>query len=219
MCQAVPTHGLKHALLERLVHYYHFVGQQIEDGVGTTVTSNQIAELVHTDATLVRKDLAAIGVRGHPRVGFRSAEVLSAIRDLLGFDERYRAAILGVGRLGSAMASYRGFARYGLDICALVDCDPAKVGLLWGSHVVLPMERLADVVRGHDISVAILTVPADAAQAAADQAVGVGIKAIWNFASTRLEVPDNVFVRHEHISVGLAEVSYHLRQKTGGRNV
>jgi redox-sensing transcriptional repressor len=213
MHEAVPYHELKHALLERLVHYYHFVGQQIEDGSGKTVTSNQIAELIHTDATLVRKDLAAIGVRGHPRVGFRSAEVLSAIRDLLGFDEIYRALILGVGRLGSAMASYRGFARYGLDICALVDSDPAKVGLLWGSHVVLPMERLTDVVRGHDISVAILTVPAEGAQAAADQAVGAGIKAIWNFASTRLEVPENVFVRHEHISVGLAEISYHLRQK------
>jgi len=215
MHDAVPSHELKHALLERLVHYYHFVGQQIEDGSGKTVTSNQIAELVHTDATLVRKDLAAIGVRGHPRVGFRSAEVLSAIRDLLGFDEIYRAVILGVGRLGSAMASYRGFARYGLDICALVDNDPAKVGLLWGSHVVLPMERLIDVVRGHGISVAILTVPAEAAQAAADHAVGAGIRAIWNFASTRLEVPENVFVRHEHISVGLAEISYHLRQEGG----
>lgn len=203
---------LKHALLERLMHYYHFVSARQDTGQGDTVTSTQIAELIHMDATLVRKDLAAIGVRGYPHVGFKSAEVLSAIRDVLGFDETFRAVIIGTGRLGGAIASYRGFASYGLLICGLFDIAPQKVGLTVGSHEIQPMAALIRFVRDFDVSIAILTVPPEAAQEVADQAVAAGIKAIWNFVTRGLTVPERVFVRHEHISVGLAELTYNLKQ-------
>jgi len=206
---------LKHALLERLVHYYHFLGERLDEGHDATVTSMRIASLLRTDDTLVRKDLAAIGVRGLPRVGFSSAEVLGAIRDLLGFDEAFRAVIIGAGRLGGAMASYAGFARYGLDIVALFDTDPAKIGSRSAGHIVQPFENLAEVVSRQDVSMAILTVPAAVAQEVADAAVSAGVRAIWNFATTSLHVPEDVFVRHEHISVGLAELSYHLKHRSG----
>jgi len=203
---------LRHALLERLVHYYYFVTEQQEHGCGDTVTSTRIARLMQMDDTLVRKDLAAIGVRGYPRVGFKCSEVADAIRKVLGFDETYRAVIIGIGWLGSAMASYRGFSRYGLEICGLFDCDPVKIGLMRDNLVVLPMERLPLVVRQQGVSMAILTVPVDAAQEVADFAVAAGVKAIWNFASTNLELAEAVLVRHEHISVGLAELGYQLKQ-------
>ncbi|MBN2311807.1 MAG: redox-sensing transcriptional repressor Rex [Candidatus Hydrogenedentes bacterium] len=208
--------GLRHALLERLMHYYHFLSDVTEAGLGETVTSGQVAELMHTDDTLVRKDLAAIGVRGLPNVGFKCAEVVSAIRDALGFDHPYRAVLIGVGRLGSAIASYRGFSSYGLEICGLFDKDPVKVGLVGGGLVVLPVQRLALVVAQHHASMAIICVPAEDAQEVADLAVSAGIKAIWNFAATDLVLPDDVFVRHEHISVGLAVLSYHLNQAARG---
>ena len=203
---------LKHVLLERLMHYYHFVVERQDAADGATVTSTQIAKLVHMDATLVRKDLAAIGVRGYPHVGFRSHEVVQAIRDALGFDEPHRAAIIGAGRLGQAIASYHGFTPYGVDIVALFDIAPQKTGLIVGRHEILPLASLARVVAEQNISIVILTVPASAAQEVADQAVATGVRAIWNFATTGLVVPDGVFVRHEHISVGLAELSYHLKQ-------
>ncbi|MCP4639929.1 MAG: redox-sensing transcriptional repressor Rex [bacterium] len=210
----VPPVELKHATVERLMHYYHFISEQVETSGTETVTSGEIAKLVRMDDTLVRKDLAAIGVRGLPRVGFRCAAVVNAIHDVLGFGRKYRGVIIGVGRMGSAMASYKGFAKYGLEVCALFDLDPFKMGLVGGGNEILPLSKLPEVVRDQDVSVAILTVPAEAAQEVADAAVAAGVKALWNFASTSLSVPDGVFVRHEHISVGLAELSYLLKQSS-----
>jgi redox-sensing transcriptional repressor len=206
-----PRQRLKHTLLERLVHYYHFLSDRLEHGNGETVTSTEIAALVNMDDTLVRKDLAAIGVRGLPRVGFKAAEVVTAIRELLAFDRKTRAVIIGMGRLGGAFASYPGFARYGLEVCGLFDSDPIKVGLMSGGLVVLPIDRLPLVVGGKGVGIAMLTVPPEAAQEVADLAVSAGIKAIWNFASTNVRVPEGVYVRHEHIAAGLAELSYSLR--------
>ena len=206
---------LKHALLERLMHYYHFLLGEPGGAMPDTVTSTQIAQLVHMDDTLVRKDLAAIGVRGHPRVGFRSAEVLSAIRGVLGFNAAFRAVVIGAGRLGSALVSYPGFAALGMEIVGLFDNAPQKAGLTLGRYPVQTMPSLPTVVRNCEVSLAIITVPPRAAQDVADQAVAAGVKAIWNFASTNLTAPDGVFVRHEHISVGLAELSYQLSRMAG----
>lgn len=210
--------NFSHALLERLIHYFYFVSERLEAGSGETVTSTQIARMVHMDDTLVRKDLAAIGVRGHPRVGFRSAEVYEAIRKVLGFDQPFRGVIIGIGHLGSAMASYYGFSRYGLEIAGLFDNDPVKIGLTSGDLVILPLDRLELVTRERDVRVAILTVPPDAAQEVAERAIAAGIKTLWNFASANLIIPEDVFVRHEHISVGLAELSYHLKRDSKKQN-
>lgn len=206
-----PEPPLRHMLLERLVHYYHFLSDRGEQSPNATVTSTEIAALVDMDDTLVRKDLAEIGVRGLPRVGFRVADVVQAIRELLDFDRKTRAVIIGMGRLGSAFASYAGFARYGLEVCGLFDSDPIKIGLMTNGLVVLPVNRLPLVVGGKGVDIAMITVPPEAAQDVADLAVSAGIRAIWNFASARIVVPDTVFVRHEHIAVGLAELRYSLR--------
>jgi redox-sensing transcriptional repressor len=204
---------LKHALLERLVHYYHFVSELEEQTPDGTVKSHQIAELVHMDDSLVRKDLAAINVRGNQYAGYRAAEILDAIRRRLGFDQTFRAVIIGAGRLGGAMAAYGGFRRYGVEIYGMFDIAPQKVGHTVAGYQIQPIVSLRMTVRRGDVRIAILTVPAEAVQEAADLAVAAGIKAIWNFASISLNVPEDVVVRHEHISVGLAELSYHLAQQ------
>lgn len=203
----------KHTVLERLMHYYYFIADSWSGDEAAAVTSSQIADALHMDDTLVRKDLAAIGVRGQPRVGFKAAEVLAAIRGVLGFDKAYNGVIIGVGRLGSAIASYGGFERFGLRICAMFDNDPIKLGLMQGGLVVLAMDKLPLVVADKPVRLAILTVPDENAQEAADQAVAAGIEAIWNFASPNLVLPDHVFVRNEHISVGLAELTYSLTHR------
>ncbi len=214
---------LKHALLERLMHYHYIVGEKHKpnapgEPANETISSAEIAKYLTMDDTLVRKDLAAIGVRGYPRVGFKSAEVLKAIREVLGFDDEFRSAIIGAGRMGGALASYRNFARYGLAIMAAFDNDPAKHGTYLGQIEVQPMECLEEVLESLHIRLAILTVPAGPAQAITDRLVRAGIRAIWNFAPDTLAVPDGVTVRHEHISVGLAELAYHLKQSGAGRS-
>lgn len=210
MTAKTPAGTLKHPLLERLMHYYHFLRAREEKGNCGPVTSTQIARLVEMDATLVRKDLAAIGVRGYPRIGFKSVEVTTAIRETLGIDKTHRAVILGAGRLGSALASYRGFEHYGVDIRGLFDLSPQKAGLIVGRYGIQSMASLPMFAREQKVSIAILTVPVNAAQEVAGQAVAAGIRALWNFASTSLDVPAGICVRHEHLSVGLAEIVYRL---------
>ncbi len=209
-CQQI----LKHAFVERLMHYYHFVNEQIAMGDKETVTSSEIAALIHTDDTLVRKDLASIGVRGLPRVGFNAREILEAIQDILGFDQHYGAVIIGVGHLGTALASYPGFRRYGMEVRGLFDTHPDRVGKFLNNLEILPMEKLEAVVREKDISLAIISVPLDQGQHAVDAAIAAGIDTLWNFAGASIRVPQHVMIRHEHISIGLAELSYCLKKRT-----
>lgn len=202
-------------LLARLVHYYHFVAQRSRETEAANVSSAQIADYVRIDDTQVRKDLAAIGVRGAPRVGYPAAEVQTRIRTVLGFDAACPAVLVGAGRLGGALALYPGFDEYGLKIAGLFDADPRKVGLHIGQIMILPLSDVKEVVRRNNVRLGILTVPAAAAQEIADLLVSAGVQALWNFAPVNLNVPRDVIVRHEHISVGLGELLYHLKRREG----
>ncbi len=203
---------LKRSLLERLVRYCHFMQDRKASENLETISSAQIAEYAELDESQVRKDLAAIGVRGTPRVGYRTHEVIAAIRDRLGFDEPYRAVLVGAGRLGGAIVSYPGFHKYGLRIVAIFDDDPRKAGSVVSGLVVQPIGRLGEFVRRENVELGILTVPRDSAQIVATRMCDLGIRAIWNFAPTWITVPEHVHVRHEHLTIGLAELAYQLHE-------
>ena len=206
---------LNRPTLERLLLYYHFIHDHLGSHSGQTVSSARIAELLYMDDAQVRKDLAAIGVKGHPHVGFDINQVLETIRRKLGFNAKTRAVVIGAGRLGGAVASYDEFVDYGLEIVALFDNNPQKIGLLIGRHVVQPAQQMEAIIQQHEVELGIITTPAGAAQGLADRFVRAGVPAIWNFAPVHLVVPPGVMVRHEHLAVGLAELSYHLnRRKT-----
>ncbi|HOF40305.1 MAG TPA: redox-sensing transcriptional repressor Rex [Candidatus Hydrogenedentes bacterium] len=213
MGRSKAKYELGHAHLERLVHYYHFLGERVDLDETTRVSSQQLAQLLTMDDTQVRKDLAAIGVRGVPRLGYRAADVVDAIRQALGFDTIHRAILVGAGRLGGALAAYRGFVKYGLRIVGVFDQDPGKVGTTIGTHFVYNTTELETVIERNNVRLAILAVPAEACQALADRLVRAGIAGIWNFGPTTLTVPSGVVVRHEHIVVGLAELAYHLQHE------
>ena len=201
--------------LERLMQYYQVISENW-DLKKESISSSQLAKFLSMDDTQVRKDMAAIEVKGQRHIGFNAQEVLEKIRWVLGFTDSYRAVLLGAGQLGGAIASYEGFAKYGLKIEALFDNDPGKVGLVVAGHVVQPLEQLETIIRDRCITLAILTVPAEAAQQTADRLVTAGVKAIWSFSPVGLEVPKEVIVRHEHLSMGLARLSYHLRRMNDG---
>lgn len=206
---------LKRPLLERLVYYCHFVQERERLTDAETVSSAQMAAYAGLDESQVRKDLAVIGVKGRPRIGYRTRDVESTVREALGFERSYRAVVVGAGKLGGAIISYPGFAKYGLEIAALIDADPRKTGTVVAGLPVRPLERLGEVVREQKITLGILTVPREAAQEIADRLVCAGVRAIWNFAPTWLNLPEHVHVRHEHLSVGLAELAYHLSRESG----
>lgn len=181
-----------------------------------TITSAQIAEALDIDPTQVRKDFAAIGLQGMGRVGFDVCEVCRAIRVCVGFDRQYDAVLIGVGHLGGALLAYSGFARYGLRIVGAFDADRGKVGKEVAGHKVRAMRGLESFIERRKIRLAILTTPVEVAQRLTDRLISAGIRAIWNFTPTRLTVPEGVLVRNEHISIGLSEIAYHLKEVARG---
>lgn len=176
-----------------------------------TITSAEIAEALDIDPTQVRKDFAAIGLQGMGRVGFDVCEVCRAIRTVLGFDQRYDAVVIGAGHMGGALLAYLGFARWGLHIAAAFDNDKQKIGSTIAGCTVKPMKALKPFIKRNKIRLAILTTPVEVSQELTDRLVSAGVKAIWNFTPTRLSVPPGVLVRNEHISIGLSQITYHLK--------
>ncbi len=193
------------------MRYYRFLTESTARKAVLTVTSAQIAEALDIDPTQVRKDFGAVGLLGMGRVGFDVCEVCRAIRVALGFDRRYDAVLIGAGHLGGALLAYSGFDRYGLHIVAALDNDQRRIGSKIAGYTVKSMRALKPFVKRHEIRFAILTTPVEVSQKLADRLVSVGVKAIWNFTSTRLTVPSGVLVRNEHISMGLSEIAYHLK--------
>ncbi len=202
---------MKRLTLERLTRYYICLCDNSSRSQSDVVSSARIAECVGVDDTQVRKDLALIGVRGRPRVGFKRGEVIAAIRGVLGFEKQCKAVIVGAGRLGGAIAEYPGFADFGLSIVAFFDNDPEKFDAVIGGCKVYSTGEMKQVIRELGARLAILTCPADSAQVLADELVDAGIRAIWNFAPTTIVTPEDVIVGNEHVSVGLVALTYYLR--------
>jgi redox-sensing transcriptional repressor len=166
---------------------------------------------MRVDDTQVRKDVSIIGYRGKPKSGYSVAGLKKAIAEFLGINFENTAILIGAGKLGSALAEYPGFKEYGLKLVAIFDNDPGRIGKVVGTFGIMPMESLPQITKMHEIGIAILTVPKSAAQAVCDTVIDLGIKAIWNFVPTRLEIPEDVVIRDANIAVGAALLSHDLK--------
>lgn len=202
--------SLRPVVLERLMRYYRYLSEVTARKSIDTITSAQLGSILGIDPTQVRKDFGAIGLMGISRVGYEVCEVCRAIRLVFGFNQPYPAILIGAGHLGQALLNYPGFVRYGLRIVAAFDKDPGKAGSSVAGVDVSGIRSMKPFVRNNKIRMAILTTPVAVSQTITDRLVSAGVKAIWNFSPTRLTVPDDVLVRNEHISLGLAQVAYHL---------
>jgi redox-sensing transcriptional repressor len=174
------------------------------------MNSVAIAEMAGSNAAQVRKDLSYLGEYGTRGIGYDVDELTAHLSRWLGITEERRAAIVGYGRLGSALQSYQGFAEKGFRVVAVLDADGSKVGTEAGEVCVESFERLGEVFAQDSVEIAIITVPAHAAQAVAEAIVEAGVKAILNFAPVRLEVPDDVVVRQADVAAELQILSFHL---------
>lgn len=199
-------------MLERIARYYQIATREGEEGSGF-ISSGFLAELLGIDATLVRKDMAVAGITGRPKVGYPIGEMLARLDQLLGLTDRHDAILIGCGDLGSAIARYPGFAKYGLKIAALFDTDPAKIGRSVGGLTVASMDKCESFIQIFRIEIAVLTTPASVSQDLADFLVARGIKAIWNFAPVHVRVPSHVVVRNENLAIGLAQLIHKLKSQ------
>jgi redox-sensing transcriptional repressor len=181
----------------------------------TTVSSNQLGAPLSIKNAQVRKDLAFFGQFGHPGIGYRIDELIDALRHILGIDHDWPLALVGLGNLGRALLRYRGFRARGFPIVALFDNDPAKIGEDYDGLVVEPIESFHKTAALRKISLALLCVPADAAQRVADLLVTGGIRGILNFAPVPLVVPPHVNLVAVDLSIQLENLAYKV-QKTQG---
>jgi redox-sensing transcriptional repressor len=209
----VTDNPISPAIIDRLPRYYHYIQTLLVPQGTAVVSSAELAATLGIDDTLTRRDMSAVGVKGQPKIGYRCDEILMAIRRNLGFSLEVGALLVGTGRLGSAIASYGGFAQYGLRIEAVFDSDDSKIGSEVAGLAVLPLTNLKDFLRTHSIEIAILTVPAPAVQEIADLLIDCGVRILWNFAPAYINTPEDVIVRNELMSVGLAQLLYHIKSR------
>ena len=170
------------------------------------VSSGHIAEALGFGEVLVRKDLAFTAAVGRPRVGYITGELISAIEEVLCFNGKRHAVILGYGALGKAILGYGGFGYYGIEIVAAFDSDFEKTGEHYEKPV-YHISRAKEEIQKLNAKLAILCVPAHSAQEVTDILIESGVKAILNFAPTTLKTPDDVEVRQIDVAANLAILS------------
>ncbi len=196
--------------LKRMPAYLHYLKQLRSRGTETVSAAKTAAHFGFSEIQ-VRKDFASIStVAGRPKQGFSVEGLIDSIEEYLGFRNTNEAVIVGVGSLGHALISYKGFAAYGLKIIAAFDEDFGKCESEVCGVTVLHADRISDFCRRAHIHIGIITVPADAAQTVCDRLVAGGVKAIWNFAPAHLSVPDTVIVQNENMAGSLAVLSKRL---------
>lgn len=197
------------ATVERLSIYSRYLSQLLGDEV-LTVSSGEIARGVGVSPAQVRKDLAYFGEFGTRGVGYNIQELYAHIMRILGLNQRWNVAIVGAGKLGSALAVYNGFAERGFNVVAVLDNDQDKVGKTMDMITIDPIDLLEKRIHELRVRIGIITVPAAAAQEVADKMVQAGVKALLNFSPRVLKVPDSIILRNVDLSVNLEVLSFNL---------
>ena len=203
---------ISESTVRRLSLYLRFLQEAADRGLDT-ISSDELAQRGGTTSAQVRKDLSFFGSFGKRGLGYSVPELVQQIREILGLSRPWRVALVGAGKIGSALFSYRDFQRRGFHICAVFDSDPAKVGAAWGDLRVRPDEEMDHALREEGIDIVIVAVPADAAQGVVDRVVDAGVRAILNFAPTRLRVPSGVSLRNVDMTVELEGLSFAIHNQ------
>lgn len=186
--------------------------QRLKSNGIQTVSSEALAGAAGVKPTQLRKDLTHFGQFGTRGLGYDVSQLSKMISDLLGTNRLQPVVLIGAGHLGTALLSYRGFEEEGFEIVAAFDLDPDRMPDNTRKTPVLGMDRLGRTIRDSSVRMAILTVPAAAAQEVANQLVELGIAGILNFSPAMLSVPDTVMVKNVNLAIELENLSYFLQQ-------
>jgi redox-sensing transcriptional repressor len=198
--------------VRRLSLYLRYL-EEFEDQGIDTISSEALASRGGTTSAQVRKDLSFFGSFGKRGLGYAVPELAGRLRQILGLERRYRVAMIGAGKIGSALVQYRGFRQRGFDIVAIYDVDAAKVGKQWNGLTVQHIDTLDAELARRPVDMAVLVTPAEAAQGVAERLVQAGVKAILNFAPVQLSVPEDVEVKTVNLALELETLSYALTNR------
>lgn len=201
------------ATVSRLSVYSRYLEQALERGI-VTVSSTDIAKNVGVTPAQVRKDLAYFGEFGTRGVGYKVEELLKYIKKILGINTTWNVAIIGAGNLGTALCRYKGFQKRGFHIKGVFDKDAKKIGQTMCNNIkVKHIKDLPREIKKNDITLAIVAVPASAAQEVMDILVKSGIKGIINFAPQTVNVPKGVFLRQVDLAAQLEVLTFNLNEE------
>ncbi len=198
------------ATIERLPLYYRCLDKLSTFEDIKVISSKALGGRLGIPSTQVRKDLSYYGEFGRRGVGYDVQSLKRSVGKILGVNKSWPAILIGAGNLGRALVNYKGFKKMGLEITNVFDADLSKIGNKVGPITVKSIKEIEETVTENEVKLGVMTVPASAAQEVADQLVDAGIKAIWNFAPTRLQVPEDIAVRNEDLAVGIVSLIYHL---------
>ncbi|MCD7755497.1 MAG: redox-sensing transcriptional repressor Rex [Firmicutes bacterium] len=197
------------AVLKRLPGYLAYL-KAVPEGGSPYISATALANALGMGEVQVRKDLAMVSDGGRPKIGYLRAGLIDDIEQFLGFDNTTDAVLIGAGKLGQALCDYGGFHAYGLNILAAFDLYPSAARTEGGTPI-YPMAQLHSFCRTNKVLMGIITVPAGSAQQVCDQLIDSGIKAIWSFASSHLDVPEGILVQYENMATSLAVLSMQLQ--------
>ncbi len=198
--------------VRRLSAYLRFLEDFEHRGL-TTISSDELAKQGGTTSAQVRKDLSFFGSFGKRGLGYSVPELSGRLREILGLSQHWRVIIIGAGKIGAALAQYRGFRQRGFSIVAAYDNNPEKIGRTLEGIPVRDIAQIEHDIQREAPEIAVLTVPAEAAQPMLDRLVRAGIHAILNFAPTQLQAPPEVTVKTVNMAMELEGLSFALTNR------
>ena len=205
----IPEKHIAESTVRRLSLYLRFLEQAAVRGQ-QTISSDTLAEDGGTTSAQVRKDLSFFGSFGKRGRGYDVAELVSQLQDILGLGREWKVYIVGAGKIGSALVSYRGFAQRGFRVLGVYDTNPQLIGRMVDGVGIRSMAQLEHDAARELPDIAVLTVPAEFAQQVAERVVAAGVRAIMNFAPAPLHVPPSITVRSVNMALELEGLAYAL---------
>jgi len=198
--------------VRRLSAYLRFL-EDFETRGLSTISSEELANRGGTTSAQVRKDLSFFGSFGKRGLGYSVPELAGRLREILGLSREWRVVIIGAGKIGAALAQYRGFRQRGFSILAAYDNNPDKIGRTLEGIPVRDFSLLERDIARDKPDIVVLTVPGEEAQRVVDQIVRVGVKAILNFAPTQLQAPADVTIKTVNMAMELESLSFALTNR------
>lgn len=208
---------VRNSAIRRLPVYYRHILKMDEEGVEYT-SARILAELTGVHKTQIRKDIALTGLVGVPRRGHNVKALIKGIVEYLNWNDISSAFVVGAGNFGKALMKFDNFEASGMKIVAAFDTSVNEIGKVINGIEIFPMEKFMNLTERMHINVGIITTPAEYAQEVADLMVEAGIKGIWNFTYTQLQVPDGVVVETVDLYRGLGVLSHRLAEQENAKN-
>ena len=205
----VEEREISRAVIRRLPRYYRYLGELLENGV-ERISSNDLSKRMKVTASQIRQDLNNFGGFGQQGYGYNVHYLYTEIGKILGLDIAHPMIILGAGNLGQALANYAAFENRGFILKGIFDVNPRLQGVSIRGVPIRMMDDLKAFVQNNNIDIAVLTIPKEKAIEVANMLVDNGVRAIWNFAHTDLNLPDNIVVENVHLSESLMQLSYNI---------